>query len=123
INYTDKHKIKIKNKKIIKLILHSLPFSLDYLINNTYFIDYSSFLRFFSSKEIGLERISSQNISEIKEVLHTLWVGERPTVHDFINYLNKPPQVQYLKGKVKKSQTLHDLGDFKIKVERHLWEN
>ncbi|MDC4805159.1 hypothetical protein NQ812_18405, partial [Acinetobacter baumannii] len=25
INYTDKHKIKIKNKKIIKLILHSLP--------------------------------------------------------------------------------------------------
>lgn len=123
IEYSDKHKIDMKNKKVIKLILHSLPFSLDYSIHNTYFIDYSVFLRFFSSREICLKKIANQNKSEIKEVLHTLWVGVQPTVQDFINYLNNPPQVLYLRDKVRIYETLHDLGDFKIKVERYVWHN
>ncbi|EOG4086626.1 hypothetical protein ACLB0G_000788 [Acinetobacter baumannii] len=121
IKYANKHKVDMKNKKVIKLILHSLPFSLDYSVNNTYFVDYSVFLSFFSSREICLEKIYNDN--EVKEVNSTLWLGNKPTVQDFINYLNNLPQVLYLRDRIRVFETLHNLGDFKIKVERYSWQN
>lgn len=120
IKYKDKHNISLKDKKIIKIVLNSLPFSLDFVIDNTYFIDYSSFLRFFSSKQICLEKILD---SSPKTPVFTLWTGNTPTAEDFINYLNQPPQVVYLKNKVKFYETSHNLGEHNIKVQRYFWEN
>lgn len=117
IKNTNKHNINIKGKNIIKVVLNSLPFALDYAIENTYLIDYSSFLRFFSSKQICLEKISPQN--HPKTPVYTLWTGSKPTVQDFIDYLNYPPQVIYLKNKVKPYETSHNLLEYIIKVQRY----
>lgn len=121
IKNKNKHNINIKGKNIIKLVLNSLPFALDYAIENTYLIDYSSFSRFFSSKQICLEKISTPN--HFKIPVYTLWTGSKPTAQDFINYLNHPPQVLYVKNKIKPYETSHNLMEYKIKVQRYSWEN
>lgn len=113
-----KHGINLVNKKILKIVLNSLPFSLDYPINNIYFTDYSCFSRFFSSKEICLERMSEQNQVEVEKVVQTLWSGNEPTPEDFIKYLTAPPQVTYIKSKIKSYMSTHKIGDYLIKVER-----
>lgn len=113
-----KHGINLVNKKILKIVLNSLPFSLDYPINNIYLTDYSCFSRFFSSKEICLERMSEQNQVEVEKVVQTLWSGNEPTPEDFIKYLTAPPQVTYIKSKIKSYMSTHKIGDYSIKVER-----
>lgn len=120
IKYKHKHNICLKDKKIIKIVLNSLPFALDFVMDNTYFIDYSSFLRFFSSKQICLEKILD---SSPQTPVFNLWTGNTPTAEDFINYLNQPPQVVYLKNKLKFYETFHNLGEHNIKVQRYSWEN
>ncbi|MCY1201264.1 hypothetical protein D9M72_127180 [compost metagenome] len=120
INHSHKHKVNLKNKQIIKIVLNSLPFALDIFDNGTYFIDYSSFLRFFSSKQISLEKVSGQN--DFKQPVSILWSGDKPTVQDFLNYLNQPPQVVYFKDKVRFYETFHSLGEYKLKVDRYSWQ-
>jgi len=120
INHSYKHKVNLNNKKIIKIVLNSLPFALDIFENDTYFIDYSSFLRFFSSKAISLEKVSGE--SNFKQPVVMLWGGDKPTVKDFLKYLNQPPQVLYFKEKVKFYETFHSLGEYKLKVDRYSWQ-
>lgn len=117
ITYPEEHGIDIKGKIIIPILLNSLPFSLDYTISDIYFLDFSSFSKFFKSKNLYLRSVFKGNVENVK-IIHTNWSSDKPCIEDFIRFIENPFQVSQLKSNIKEFTTTHTIGDYEISLDR-----
>lgn len=117
-NHPNCHNINLNDKVIIPIVLNSLPFALDYRLDNVFFLDYSSFAKFFNSKSLSLKFFDPQGADE-RHVIHNNWVGEKPSVSDFLTYINDPYQVSELVSRLKSFDTTHMLNDCRLTLNRY----
>ena len=115
--YPEEHGIDIKDKIIIPILLNSLPFSLDYTISDIHFLDFSSFSKFFKSKNLYLRSVFKGNVANVK-IIHTNWASDKPCIEDFIRFIENPFQVSQLKSNIKEFTTTHTIGDYEISLDR-----
>lgn len=112
-----KHNINIKDKIIVPILLNSLPFSLDYTISDIYFLDFSSFSKFFQSKDLYMKSAFKGEVKNEK-IIHSNWSSDKPCIEDFIRFIENPFHVSQLKSNIKKFTTTHTIGNYEISLDR-----
>ena len=117
LSYPKKHNISIKDKIIVPILLNSLPFSLDYTISDIYFLDFSSFSKFFRSKDIYMKSAFKGEVKNEK-IIHSNWSSDKPCIEDFIRFIENPFHVSQLKSNIKKFTTTHTIGNYEISLDR-----
>lgn len=73
VKHSEDFKIDISSKEIIPIILNSLPFSLDFNINDVIFTDFSIISRFFSTRYIN-KIMKSKNVVGLEKT-YDQWGG------------------------------------------------
>lgn len=117
LSYPEKHNINIKDKIIVPILLNSLPFSLDYTISDIYFLDFSSFSKFFQSKDLYMKSAFKGEVKNEK-IIHSNWSSDKPCIEDFIRFIENPFHVSQLKSNIKKITTTHTIGNYEISLDR-----
>lgn len=117
LNHPKQHNINLNDKVIVPILLNSLPFSLDYKISGIYFLDFSSFSKFFKSKDLYLSSAFKGDIENVK-IIHKNWSSDKPCIDDFIKYIENPFHVSQLKSNIKEFTTTHTIGDYEISLDR-----
>lgn len=117
LSYPKEHNINIKDKIIVPILLNSLPFSLDYTISDIYFLDFSSFSKFFQSKDLYMKSAFKGEVKNEK-IIHSNWSSDKPCIEDFIRFIENPFHVSQLKSNIKKFTTTHTIGNYEISLDR-----
>lgn len=117
ISYPKEHNIDLKDKTIVPILLNSLPFSLDYATSGIYFLDFSCFSKFFTSQDMHLQSAYQGEIKN-EQLVHKNWSSDKPSVQDFLRFINNPFQVDQLKSCIKVHSTTHEIGNYEITLDR-----
>ncbi|GFZ63046.1 hypothetical protein PSE10A_55570 [Pseudomonas amygdali pv. eriobotryae] len=80
--------------RLIPLILNSFTYSSP-PIDGVYISDFSLIGKFFQERNIS-EFSYVDGKKKVNKVLHQLWVGEKPTVEELLEYLAFPPQLKLI---------------------------
>jgi hypothetical protein len=110
-------KIDISSKEIIPIILNSLPFSLDFNINDVIFTDFSIISRFFSTRYIN-KIMKSKNVVGLEKT-YDQWGGKLPKANNFLNYISDPYQIFEIKNQIISYKTEHYILDYKLIFNRY----
>lgn len=117
LSYPKEHNINIKDKIIVPILLNSLPFSLDYTVSDIYFLDFSSFSKFFKSKNLYMKSAFKGEVKNEK-IIHSNWSFDKPCIEDFIRFIENPFHVSQLKSNIKEFTTTHTIGNYEISLDR-----
>lgn len=115
VEYPHEFKLNITNKKIVPVILNSLPFSLDYEFNGIVFTDFSVVNKFFDSKNIYLQ-VYGKDCGKINVgILHEQWESDLPNAFDFYKNIKSSYYIKEARSRLNIINTEHII-DGKIVV-------
>jgi len=99
----EKSGISVSEKTIIPVILNCLPFWLPTSDNNVRSIDFSMLHRFFENGSISLA--TSSKVTKAFQLVHKMhlkkiWEDDKPTVEDFLRYIDSHHQVTLMEDHI-----------------------
>lgn len=108
-----KMKIEPHGLSIIPCVLHSFPYSQFGPVDGVYFCDMSSIWRFFQSPYYNILGISNnmgdRDISKIP--IKRVWRNDTPDVHDFVQHLSRPYQLDLIMSRMTKRRIIHRISE------------
>lgn len=99
----EKTGIDVLEKTIVPFILNCLPFWLPQSDNNIRSIDFSMLHRFFDNGSISLT--TSSKVTDKFQIVHKMhlkkiWEGDKPTVDDFLKYIDSHHQITLMEDHI-----------------------